>query len=244
MEVVMTGKKALVTGGSRGIGKEVVKVLSKAGCQVWVVCILKDEMEKLKSEIPSVVTAYCDLSDWDETERVLGELPPMDYLVNNAGIADGQGVGEVTNERFDVVMNINVKAVIHISQIVTKKMKEAGIRGSIVNLASYAAKKMYPGAITYCCAKISVDHLTRAFAKTFAGDGIRVNAVNPYIVKTDMGKHFADLTSQYEPEDKIPLNGRYVLPEEVAKCIFFLLSDWSSMVTGETLRIDGGMWLV
>lgn len=243
MEISLSGKRALVTGGSRGIGKTVVEILVKAGAHVTVVCILKDALESLKREISTVEIVHLDLTNWKETERVLGQLPAVHCLVNNAGIVDNQGVGEVTEEGFDRVFAINVKALINVSQIVTKKMVQEGIKGSVVNIASYVSQKMYPACLNYCTSKIAVDHITRGFALTLAGKGIRVNAVNPYIVETQIGQFFAELLSTREPPEKVPLNGRYVKTEEVAKVILFLLSDFSSMVTGETIRIDGGKFL-
>lgn len=243
MEISLKGKTALITGGSRGIGKTIVETLVKAGADVIVVCILKDALEQLKSDLPSVQTIHLDLTNWKETEKILTELKAVNCLVNNAGIADCQGVGEVTEEGFDKVFNINVKALINVSQIISKKMIASNIRGSIVNIASYVSQKMYPSAINYCTSKIAVDHITRAFAKSLAKNGIRVNSVNPYIVNTELGQFFAKLLSDTEPPEKVPLNGRYLETDEVAKAVLFFLSDFSSMITGETLRIDGGKFL-
>ncbi|XP_053206742.1 L-xylulose reductase-like [Panonychus citri] len=244
MEISVEGKKVLVTGASRGIGRAVTETLVKAGAsKVYAVCILKDELDKLASEVNNVHPIHLDLSDWSATEETLSKLEPVDCLVNNAGVLWPTEPGSIKESDYDKIFDVNVKALINVTQIISTKMINSGVKGSIVNLSSIAAKKSHPKYLIYCTSKATVDHITHNFALQLAPKGIRVNAVNPSIVNTPMA--VALQMSQEEAEEfrkAIPL-GRFIEKEEVAKVILFMLSDWSSMINGVTLPIDGGLIL-
>lgn len=189
-----------MSGGTRGIGRATVEALVKVKAQVTATCTGKGKLDALKAEIPSMEIIYIDMSKWKETEKAFSKLPPQDCLMNNA-----EPAGKVTEDRFDKVFAVNVKAMINVTQLVTRKMVEVGIKGSVVNISSYMSQKIYPRSIAYRSSKAAVDHITRGFAKPLALHGTRVNTVHPNIVVTNMGNFFADLVRETEPESPIPL---------------------------------------
>ncbi|GIY10155.1 hypothetical protein CEXT_713261 [Caerostris extrusa] len=234
------GKRALVTGAGRGIGRALAIELAKLEAHVIALSRTEKYLITLKNEVPSIEIVTVDVSNWKETEVVVKQLGPIDLLVNNAGIGSLQEVGNVTEEEFDNVFAVNVKAVINISQIVAKDMKERGTGGSIVNISSQAALVALPLHATYCASKGALDQLTKVMALELGPFKIRVNSVNPTVVLTDMGiKAWGEETKAKATKAKIPL-GKFCDPEDVVKSVIFLLSDNAGMITGAQLPIDGG----
>ena len=244
MEISLHGKTVLVTGASRGIGRTITETVVKAGAsKVYAACILKDELIKLSNEVPNVVPIHIDLSKWSETESKLKELEAVDCLVNNAGVLWVTEPGSITENDFDSIFAVNVKAVINVTQIISGKMIEAGKKGSIVNLSSITAKKSFPRFMIYCTSKATVDHITHNFALELAPKGIRVNAINPWIVNTQMGNAVPKNEAEAEMYRQHTPMGRFIETPEIAKVVLFLLSDWSSAICGVTLPIDCGLIL-
>jgi len=240
MEVSLKGKKVLVTGAGRGIGKDLVETLVKQGATVYALTKTEEMLEKLKSEFPSIIPILVDLRDWDASEKALEQLPAMDCLVNNAGVADMQPITEVTKDSFDLIFDINVRALVNVTRIISKKMIEAKVHGSIVNVSSVSAQKSVKNLSVYCTSKAAVDMITRCSALELGEHKIRVNAVNPTVVWTQMGKDlWTDPVKSTPILNRIPL-GRFAEMEEVTNVILFLLSNKTSMTTGETFLIDGG----
>ncbi|GIY17091.1 hypothetical protein CDAR_251391 [Caerostris darwini] len=234
------GKRALVTGAGRGIGRALAIELAKLEAHVIALSRTEEHLITLKNEVPSIEIVTVDVSNWKDTEIVVKQLGPIDLLVNNAGIGSLQEVGNVTEEEFDNVFAVNVKAVINISQIVAKDMKERGTGGSIVNISSQAALVALPLHATYCASKGALDQLTKVMALELGPFKIRVNSVNPTVVLTDMGiKAWGEETKAKATKAKIPL-GKFCDPEDVVKSVIFLLSDNAGMITGAQLPIDGG----
>lgn len=234
------GKRALVTGAGRGIGRAVAIELVKNGAHVIALSRTIEHLVTLKNEVPSIATVSVDVADWKQTETIVKELGPIDLLINNAGISVLHEVDNVKEEEFDDVFAVNVKAVINISQIVAKSMKERGTGGSIVNISSQAALVALPHHAVYCASKAALDQLTKVMALELGPSKIRVNSVNPTVVLTDMGKMaWGEESVAREAKSKIPL-GKFCEPEDVVKAVIFLLSEDASMITGAQLPIDGG----
>ncbi|KAJ8948429.1 hypothetical protein NQ318_007952 [Aromia moschata] len=242
MEISFKGKRALVTGASQGIGREIVKQLVKCGAQVVAVARNADLLESLKKEVPSIEIIPLDLSDWKKTEEGLAGVGPIDLLVNNAGLAILGPLTEVVEEDVDRLFAINAKSLIHVTKLVVKGLLARNAPGSIVNISSQASLIGLINHTVYCASKGAVDAFTRAAALEYGPKNIRVNAVNPTVILTDMGKlGWSDPKVAGPMLEKIPLR-RQVFGEvhEVVDAVTYLLSDKSSMITGTCLPIDGG----
>jgi len=239
MQYSFKGKKVLVTGAGRGIGKDLVKALVKEEAIVYALSKNPDNLIALEKECPGVKTINCDLSDWMATEKALENLEVMDHLVNNAGVASRELLSESTEEVFDKTFNVNVKSIINVTKIISNKMIAAKKEGSIVNVSSCSAVKATIGLMTYCATKAAVDMLTKCMAMELAPHKIRVMSVNPTIVVTDMG---IDLwKGQMEQfKNDLPL-GDFPTTETCTNAILFLLSDLSKFSTGTPLFLDSGV---
>ncbi|XP_050298580.1 L-xylulose reductase-like [Anthonomus grandis grandis] len=234
------GKVALVTGATKGIGKEIAIELSKSTAKVIAVARSKQLLDDLQKEHPSIKTVVLDISDWDKTRQVLSTVGPIDLLVNNAGMGWLKPFLKMEEQDFDSVFGVNAKALMNVTQIAIKDMMTRKVPGSIVNLSSQASLVGLLDHSVYCASKGAVDSFTRAAALEFGPHKIRVNAVNPTVIMTDMGKlGWSDPKVSGPMLEKIPLR-RFGEISEVVNTVLFLLSDQSSMITGVTLPIDGG----
>ncbi|KAL4712284.1 hypothetical protein ACJJTC_004046 [Scirpophaga incertulas] len=234
------GKRILVTGGSQGIGLGIVKELWRQGANVVTVSNQQKNLEKLKSEYPLIEVATVDLRDCNKTIEVIDSLGTFDGLVNNAGVAIIEPFLQCKFSSFDETMLINVKSMLIISQIIARKMINNNIRGSIVNISSQASKCALKDHIIYCASKSAVDSMTRVMALELGPHGIRVNAVNPTVIMTEMGrKIWSEPTMSNSMISKIPL-GRFGEVHEVVNAVLFLLSNDASMISGVQLPVDGG----
>ncbi|KAM7068207.1 L-xylulose reductase [Molossus nigricans] len=240
MELGLAGRRALVTGAGKGIGRSTVQALHAAGVQVVAVSRTQGDLDSLVRECPGVKPVCVDLSDWEATERALGGVGPVDLLVNNAAVALLQPFLEVTKEACDISFDVNLRAVIQVSQIVARDLIARGAPGSIVNVSSQASQRALANHSVYCATKGAMDMLTKVMALELGPHKIRVNAVNPTVVMTPMGKaNWSDPRKAKTILDRIPL-GRFAEVENVVDFILFLLSDRSSMTTGSTVPVDGG----
>ncbi|GIY63219.1 hypothetical protein CDAR_119791 [Caerostris darwini] len=244
MEKKFSGKRALVTGAGRGIGKAIVIELVKQGAHVVALSLTQKNLDKLKEEIPEIETVSVDVKNWKETESVVKKLGPIDLLVNNAGVISLQQIGSITEEEVDNCFAVNVKAVINISQIIAKGMIERGTGGSIVNISSQAAIIALPNHATYCASKGALDQIMKVMALELGPHKIRVNSVNPTVVLTEMGitalKSYGEGKSVEEAlKAKIPLR-KFCDVDDVVKATLFLLSDDAGMTTGAQLPLEGG----
>lgn len=198
------------------------------------------DLDSLVRECPGVEPVCVDLGDWEAVERALGGMAPVDLLVNNAAVAVLQPFLEVTKEAFDISFDVNLRAVIQVSQIVARGLIARGAPGSIVNVSSQASQRAMRNHTVYCAAKGAMDMLTKVMALELGPHKIRVNAVNPTVVMTAMGQaNWSDPQKAKTMLDRIPL-GRFAEVDNVVDAILFLLSDRSSMITGSTLPVDGG----
>lgn len=240
MEISFKGKRILVTGAGQGIGRGIVIELWRAGANIVALSRTRAHLETLQSEYPSIDIVDVDIADWDKTREVVESLGHFDALVNNAAVATCEPFLECTPSDYDKMFNVNVKAVLNISQIVARKMVENKTHGAIVNISSQASKAALKDHTIYSASKAALDALTRAMALELGPHGIRVNAVNPTVIMTEMGKvGWSDPNRANEMLSKIPLN-RFGEVSEVVNAVVFLLSEKSSMINGVELPIDGG----
>ncbi|CAG9774049.1 unnamed protein product [Ceutorhynchus assimilis] len=240
MEINFHGKRALVTGASQGIGRELVKKLVLCGAKVIAVARNQQLLESLQKEVPSIEIIAADLSNWKNTEEVLSKIGNVDLLVNNAGLAILGPLTEVTEEDVDKVFAINIKSMINVTKQVIKNLLARKAPGSIVNISSQASVAGLANHSVYCASKGAVDAFTRSIALDYGRHGIRVNNVNPTVIMTDMGRlGWSDPKVAAPMLDRIPL-GRFGEVDEVVNSVIFLLSDMSSMTTGSNVYVDGG----
>lgn len=240
MNINFQGKRILVTGAGQGIGKELALRLSSYNGEVIALSKSSENLQKLVSLDGRIKTICVDLRNWEDTRKAVESILPIDLLVNNAGVARLTPFLNATPEEFDLIFDVNVKAIMNVSQVVAKDMIERNVAGSIVNVSSQASKAALKDHAVYCSSKGAVDMLTKTMALELGPYNIRVNTVNPTVVLTEMGRlGWSDKDKAESMLSKIPL-GRFAEVDEVVDAIIYLLSDRSSMINGVTLPIDGG----
>lgn len=241
MEIKLDGKKALVTGAGKGIGRDIAKKLVEYGAETYALSRTQTDLDSLKAEVPSIHVIQVDLSDWDQTRETVTKIGHVDFLVNNAGVGLVAKFLELTKEDLEMSMNVNFNAVFNVSQVVAKRMVEKGEGGSIVNISSAASTGALEDHSAYCPSKAAVDMLTKCMALELGPHKIRINSVNPTVVWTPMAeKNWSDPKKSGPLLSRIPL-GKFVAIEDVVNTVVFLLSDKSAMITGECIRVDGGL---
>lgn len=239
LNIRFEGKRALVTGAGKGIGREIVKVLAECGAEVIALSRTQADLDSLKAET-GCHTIRADIGDANAAKQAAQDAGAIDLLVNNAGIALIQSFLDVTVEAFDETIAVNLRAALIISQVIARGMIERGEGGSIVNLSSQASQAAIKDHASYGASKAGLDHLTRVMALELGPHNIRVNAVNPTVILTPMGETvWGDPIKGGPMLAKIPL-GRFGKPIHVADTVAFLLSDQASMIHGVTLPVDGG----
>uniref|UniRef100_A0A667WWJ7 Dicarbonyl/L-xylulose reductase n=1 Tax=Myripristis murdjan TaxID=586833 RepID=A0A667WWJ7_9TELE len=233
MEISFAGKRALVTGAGKGIGRATALALARCGSKVTAVTRTQADLDSLVAECPSITPVCVDLADWGATAAALQDIGPIDLLVNNAACAKLQPFLEVTPDHFD-------HADVQVIKIVARGMKARGTGGSIVNISSQASQCALKDHAVYCATKGALDMLTKVMALELGPHQIRVNSVNPTVVMTEMGRlGWSDPDKAKSMTSRIPL-GRFAEVEDVVNSILFLLSDKSNMTNGVTLPVDGG----
>ena len=239
-------KVAVVTGGTRGIGFEIVRKYLANGAKVVLFGsrqeTVDEALKKLKEENSGwEVSGKCPkLTDAAEVEKAITEVKEqygrIDILVNNAGISQSTPLYDYTPEEFDKVIDLNVKALFYAILPAAKIMKEQG-GGCIINTSTMVSISGQPAGVGYPTSKFAVDGLTISLARELGKDHIRVNAVAPGVTKTDMVAALPEQVVQ-RISSTIPI-GRPGEPEEVANAFLYLASDMASYVTGEILSVDG-----
>lgn len=238
------GKVVVVTGGTRGIGLEVVRTFCDRGANVIMFGSRKETVDKAIFELSKenmVVEGYCpNLNDYQEVEDVMKKIydkyGKIDILINNAGISANRSVEDTTSEDFRRIMDININAMYNTSKAVISYMKN-NKGGVILNTSSMVSKYGQPSGIAYPTSKFAVNGFTLSLARELAPYNIRVNAVAPGITNTDMVKSLPE--EVIAPLVKsIPL-GRIGEPRDIANAFLFLGSEMASYITGIVLSVDG-----
>lgn len=245
----LEGKKALVTGGSRGIGRACVEQLAGDGAEVVFVYQANAEaanalVDELQAQGRQVRAAQADVRDAARAQQVVDEIIAqqgrLDILVNSAGIVRDGLMGAMLPEQWREVLETNLFGTYNYCRAVSQQMLYQR-SGSIVNLSSTAAEFASRGQVNYAASKGGIDGLTHAMAKEFAPRKVRVNAVAPGMIETDMSKAVRGLVGD-KLKEIIPMK-RIGKPEEIARVVAFLASDEASYMTGQVLRVDGGLSL-
>ena len=246
--MTFTGTNVLITGASKGIGATIAQVLAQYGLKVWINYRSKPEIaDELKQQIEqnggnaAVICGDVSIeSDWaNMMKTIIDSDGGLSYLVNNAGITKDKLAIRMSVDDFDDVINANLKSAFIGCRDSLKIMSKKRF-GSIVNISSIVGEMGNPGQTNYSASKGGVNTMTKAFAKEGSARGIRFNAVTPGFIRTDM-------TDELKPEVKenyeknIPL-GRFGEANEVAQAVAFLLSDHASYITGEILKVNGGLY--
>jgi NAD(P)-dependent dehydrogenase (short-subunit alcohol dehydrogenase family) len=242
----LDGKVALVTGGSRGLGRAMVMAFAEAGADVVIASRNQAACEMVADEVRlatgrRAVPAACHVGRWsdldDLVESSYSELGGIDVLANNAGMSPVYpSLVEVTEELFDKVVGVNLKGPFRLTALVGARMA-AGDGGSIINISSVAAIRPTPHELPYAAAKAGLDVLTAGFAQAY-GPTVRVNTIMPGPFMTDIAKAW-DMDAFRQLASRYPLR-RGGEPSEIVGAALYLASDASSYVTGSILRIDGG----
>lgn len=246
-------KVVVVTGSARGIGRRIAERFYAAGAKVALCSISKTGKEELMQEIAGddcsrIMALSADVSRPEEVaaflQAVVDAFGTIDVLVNNAGIYSKEDTCEVTEERYDKVMDANLKSVFFACQWFFKHHLAAGTTGNVVNIASVSSVTYVPDNALYNVSKAGVVTLTKTFARDMGKHGICVNAVGPGSIPTDLNAAlYADPQKEIELCDKIPL-GRRGTKDDIANCVLFLASEESSYLTGQVVYAEGGWLLV
>jgi NAD(P)-dependent dehydrogenase (short-subunit alcohol dehydrogenase family) len=240
----LDGKRALVTGAGRGIGLAGAAAMAKAGAHVTLVARSSAEIESLARAIErdggQAEAATLDVTDVGRVERVLSSLEPFDILVNSAGTNHPAPFLDVTAEQYDAIMGLNVRSLFFVSQVVARRMREAGRPGSIIHISSQMGHVGAATRTVYCGSKWAIEGMTKAMAVDLAPYGIRVNTIGPTFIETSLSTRFLnDEAFKGQVLTKIKL-GRIGRVEDVTGAIVFLASEASSLMTGSAVVIDGG----
>ena len=246
----MKGKVALVTGATSGIGRATAILMCREGATVIAVGRSDNELNSLRDETRdlngTIRTQLADITETSQIDRLVNEtvesVGQIDVLVNCAGIIKSGSIENTTLDDWDTMLNVNLRSVFYIMQRCMPHLE--AVKGNIVNVSSVTGTRAFPGVLAYCVSKAGIDQLTRCVALEMAGRGVRVNAVNPGVVETNLHKRGGMSVEDYEKFLTNAANthpiGRAGQPEEVAELICFLASDKAKWITGVTYAIDGG----
>lgn len=250
LDLGLRGKVVLVTGASSGIGRQTALRFGEEGARVALVARRSEELEKAATEIrlqggealpvPADVTVPAEAEHCvDAAVTAFGRL---DVLVNAAGILESGNIGNTSLEAWDRTMDLNLRAAFEMMRLATPHLIES--KGCIVNVSSVNGLRSFPNVLAYCVSKAGVDQLTRCAALELAAKGVRVNAINPGVVRTNLhraGGMEEQAYARFLEHSKTthPL-GRVGEPDEAADLILFLASDRAAWITGDTVNFDGG----
>ncbi|URJ48053.1 3-oxoacyl-[acyl-carrier-protein] reductase [Paenibacillus polymyxa] len=249
MSKPLSGKTALVTGASRGIGRSIALALAEAGANVAVnyagsEAAATEVAEQIRAKGVEAITVQANVGRVDEADQlikdVIGAWGKIDILVNNAGITRDNLIMRMKEEEFDQVIETNLKGVFNCLKAATRPMMKQR-SGRIINISSVVGVLGNAGQANYVAAKAGVIGLTKSSARELASRGITVNCVAPGFIDTEMTQVLAD-DLRDNMLSGIPL-ARLGRPEEIADVVLFLASDASSYMTGQTLHVDGGMYM-
>lgn len=242
---LLEGKAAIVTGGAQGIGLSIARVFAEHGARLVVADVNAEAAEAAAEELAAsgteAVPVRCDVTDEPDVRDLVDECArrygSVDVLVNNAGITRDATLRKMTTEQFRQVMDVHLLGTWLGMKYASLRMREQGA-GAVVNISSISGKVGLPGQTNYSAAKAGIVGMTKAAAKELAHLGVRVNAIQPGLVRTAMTEALRPDIWQ-EKLDSVPM-GRAAEPEEVGKVALFLACDLSSYMTGTVLEVTGG----
>lgn len=242
----LEGKVALVTGGSRGLGREMVLAFARAGADTVIVSRKIDSCERLAAEVAETtgrraLPVACHVGDWNAQEHLVSrayeEFGKVDILVNNAGMSPlYASLEEISEALFDKVFDVNLKGAFRLTTLIAPRMA-AGAGGSIINISSIASERPTPGDLPYAAAKSGLNILTKGFAQAY-GPTVRVNAIMAGPFLTDISKAW-DMDVVAEKMAALPL-GRAGNPDEIVGAALYLAGPASTYTSGAILPVDGG----
>lgn len=240
------GKVVLITGGTRGIGFATAKAFLQNGAKVCICGSRKETVDKALEELQrkdkdgDVIGLYPNLLNFNDikatVDEVVSKWGTLDVLINNAGISDGTPIYDQDDEHFAKVIDINVQAVFNFSKLAAEVMKKQK-KGVILNTSSVVSLYAQPTGVGYPTSKFAVNGMTKSLARELGADGIRVNAIAPGVIKTDMVAAL-DKSVIDHLASSIPV-GRLGEAEDIANAFLFLASDMASYISGAILSVDG-----
>ena len=237
------------TGASRGLGEAIAQTLAADGAKLVLVARSKDKMEALATSLPNdPIVIEADLAKEDSAstlaQAILNETNKVDILVNNAGVGGRQKMGEVRADLLDYILDINVRNLILLTSELTPALKAS--RGNVVNISSISAYTGALGQIPYATSKGAVNSFTRNASLDLGRSGVRINAVAPGVIDDGMWKTAFEMGVDREKtmeamRASLPLEGRWGSAQDVANAVAWLASDKAGYVTGQVIRVDGGI---
>jgi len=237
---LLKGKHALVTGAGKGIGRACAIALTDGGAKTTAIARTQADLDSLKNECGELLHPIAADALSEECLQTIAGIKDIDILINNLGTNKVEPLVEVTEQTLDLMLNINVRSLIRITQAVVKNMLAQDRGGSIINMSSQMGHIGSPGRTMYCTTKHAVEGFTKALAVELAESGIRVNAVAPTFIKTPLTEPMLeDETFKAFVMDMIPMR-QIGEVEDVANAVIYLASDASRLVTGTSMRVDGG----
>lgn len=242
-------KVAVVTGASRGLGEAIAQTLASDGAKLVLVARSKDKMEALAATLPNdPIVIEADLAQEDSAstiaQAILSVTDRVDILVNNAGVGGRQKMGEVRSDLLDYILDINVRNLILLTSELTPALKAS--RGNVVNISSISAYTGALGQVPYATSKGAVNSFTRNASLDLGRSGVRINAVAPGVIDDGMWKTAFEMGVDREKtmeamRASLPLEGRWGSAQDVANAVAWLASDKAGYVTGQVIRVDGGI---
>jgi len=244
----LEGKVALITGAAQGIGRAIALLLASNGADIVVSDINLEKAKETSKEIEAMgrrsIAIKVDVSKAEEVEqmveKVINEFGKIDILVNNAGITRDKLILRMTEEDWDLVLNVNLKGTFNCTKAVIRHMSKQR-SGKIVNIASVSGEMGNPGQANYSASKAGVIGFTKTIAREFAQRGINVNAIAPGYIETPMTEVLPEKVKE-ELKKMIPME-RLGQPEDVAQAVLFLVSERSNYITGQVLNVNGGIYM-
>lgn len=244
MDINLKDKKIILTGGSRGIGLSILEKLYSIGSQILIIGSSKENLQKTKSKYPKILIEAFDLGDHDQITNLfkncMHQLGGLDVLINNAGITRDNLAIRMSKDEWSKVIDVNLTSSFLMSKEAIKLMLK-NKKGSIVNITSVVAHLGNAGQVNYASSKAALIAMSKSLAREYAKKNIRVNCISPGFIETDM-------TSVLKEDQKamllnnIPM-GKMGEGNDIANGVVFLASDMSSYITGETIHINGGMYM-
>jgi 3-oxoacyl-[acyl-carrier protein] reductase len=241
MRIDLTGKTALVTGASRGIGESIARRLGEAGAHVFVAARSKDRVDQIAGEIGNATGVELDIAGADVRERVAALIKerPIDILVNNAGITEDDLFLRMKPEAWTNVLRTNLDSAFHITQEVVKKMIRARW-GRVINISSIVGLMGNPGQVNYASSKAALIGFTKSLALEIGSRNVTVNAIAPGYVQTAMTDALGD-EAREKLVERIALR-RLGTPDDIAHTVVFLASEQAGYITGTVINVSGGLY--